>query len=457
MRMGGMFLGGLAQGAQAGLKIGSALRGMADEGEIRDTVSQGQADAAATREQMISDKIQTEPNAEAAPTPQASENPDSMYAKLGLANQEPQMSTPADAPEGIAEKATKGLSYTVGDKKLSTEEDARKEASKGTPSAEELFIKNAVPKVEAMYLKQGNLNGAKAWREYATSETSQKKMNEWAKASRMAAMGDADGVADYVFNTYKDDYPDGITPISKEAVKDKDGKLTGFNVKMKNDGTGEEIAQFIDSSSLLNMAAMSLPQAFDMRFKQQQQADIERLKNASEEVKDARKYSRDVAMEGIKHGNQLEEKAVSAQLDAASPGTLEKDMRALKGVGYSEEELKSLAGQKFSGEYGKAPNPITIRKEMWNAAMKSNPFVQVDDGKGARSVLFSTLPPAQQKNYIEQQAIAVEESGRAAMPGSARGGLAPSGAPAQQGSAAPQQRPKGIPVFDTKTGKVVYR
>jgi hypothetical protein len=398
---------------------------------------------------------QPTPQASAASTPAASAAATPAQAMPATTSQaEPQRAPtmPEVAAQAGVKPAPRGR-FSVGDRQFNTREEAEAFARTRVPSVMDFMAKTLVPKMQETYLAQGDVEKAEAWTQWAEQRQSKRAMSEWASAWRAASMGNIEKAADHVFNLYKT-YDDGITPLSKEVVKDKDGNITGFNVKLKVDETGEERTQFIDQKALTEMglAALSPPQMFEQQFKRQQEADQAAAAQRAELAKEGRAEAREIAKEGRAEardnrkasrdqGYALEKLSITEQLrQSGASQKVQEEVNAKVGVlrraGYSDqfinEALPSILGL---GEYKKGASPEEARRMIYQERIK--------DTYG-----FARKSPEEQKAMIERDMEIIYGKPSTATP--AAGGLP------QQPSATPQ-RGRGVPVYDPATGQIVYR
>ncbi|ACR15062.1 virion-associated phage protein [Burkholderia phage BcepIL02] len=363
--------------------------------------------------------------------------------------------TASIAAAPVVQAATRGLN---GGEPM-TEAQARALAEKSAPSVMDFFRKKGVPKIAETYLAQGDPAKAQAWTDWADTQESKRNMALWAKAWRATQMGDIEGAADHFMDLYKS-YNDGVTPVSKEVVKDKDGNVTGFNVKLKVDATGEARTTFVDKNQMLEMglAALSPPQMFEMAWKRQQTQDAAKAKVA-EKIGEAKlKLATDTALENQRQKgrerledkraeNNLDRDAQKSKLDAETRRNkvqeeLDAKVAALKNGGYSDEFISSALPSILGiDQYKRSTSPDEAKRLAFGDRMKNDPS-------------FARLPVDKQRALIEQDMAIIY--------GGMKPTDAPAGAPAPASGAAPGAAPaspaaRGLPVLDTKTGKIVYR
>lgn len=472
----GGFASGLSTGFFTGVKMGNTLKDLGKERELQQIREKGLAEAGQMRTNKINSMIEdtgdqpvqaakvespepmkafdlppvgaTTPAAQSTATPSsAAPATPSTSAETTPATVTPEPVAPAPVKEvqNTVIPPAQGMPgrYKVGDKTFQTREEALSYAEKQAPSLQDIQLKTLSPRMQEYYLGQGDIEKAEAWRKYADSRENQKNMDTWAKAYRAASTGNFEKAADHVFDLYKA-YDDGITPLSKEVVKDKQGNIQGFNVKLRG-ADGKEFTQLITPRELteLGLSALSPPAMFEMQFKRQ----MERDKITGEIAKEDRKFKRDVQMEGIKTGNEIEKITIQEQLKAANiTGTerkkIEAKISALKSAGYSEqfinEAMPSIIGL---GEYKRSTSPEEARRLAYSDRMKNDPT-------------FSRKSPEDREKILDEDMKLVYSGVKpmAAPRTPAAAGLPQTGTP--QSGAPPS---KGTPVWDSKTNSVIYR
>lgn len=455
----GGFAGGLAQGFNNGVNIGKTFDTLSKQRKLDDVRAKGIEEARGMQQAAAADLVKEVgvqlPSAPVSVTPDTREvMPERKVASVEVGGM-PEIA----AQTGVAPAKR----FAVGDQTFGTREEALAAASKKAPSVMDFMSKTLVPRMQEAYMAQGDVEKADAWGKWAETRQSKQAMTEWAGAWRAASMGNIEKAADHVFNLYKT-YDDGITPLSKEAVKDKDGNVTGFNVRLKTDATGEERTQFIDKSTLTEMglAALSPPQMFETQFKRQTEADKLALQARTELAKEGRADAREIAKEtradareiakeqrgevrdtrkaARDQGYALEKLSIEEQIRrAGATDKVKQETNAkvdfLRSSGYSEDFIReALPGILGMGDYKKRTSPDEARRLAFSDRMKSDPtFVR--------------------KSSTEQQAI-LDQDMKLIL-----GGVNPQSAPNPAAGGLPEQgaKPKGVPVFDTKTGTIIYK
>lgn len=439
----GGFAGGLAQGFNNGVNMGKTLDTLSKQRKLDDVRAKGLEEAKGMQESAAANLVKEVGIQPAGDTITPDTRPVDPSRKVATVQ--------ADTSAGIAaQDGLQARKFAVGGQEFGTRDEAMAAARKKAPSVMDFMGKTLVPRMQEAYIAQGDVEKAEAWGQWAEQRQSKKAMTEWAGAWRAASMGNIEKAADHVFNLYKT-YDDGITPVSKEAVKDKDGNITGFNVRLKVDETGEERTQFIDQKALteVGLAALSPPKMFEMQFQRQQAADKQRAELAGEMAKEGRSDNRKIAEEGRREaaeirkdarqqGYALEKLSIEKQLEASGASSkVKKDIEAkvefLRNSGYSEDFIRgALPGILGVGDYKKATSPEETRRLAFSDRMKSDPT-------------FGRKPAEEQQRIIDQDMKLIS------------GGVNPQAAPAAGGLPAPGAKPRGLPVYDTKTGTIVYR
>lgn len=333
--------------------------------------------------------------------------------------------------------------FSVGEKSFDTREEALAYAKKIGPNKIDFIVKSMGPKMQEFYIAEGDVAKAEAWEKYINDRKGRRALEEWAGAVRSVQLGNVEKAADHVFNLYKT-YDDGITPLSKEVVKDKSGNITGFNVRLKDDESGEERTQFIDQKTLTEMglAALAPPQMFEAMWKRQQEADQAAAAQRAEIAKENRAEARDNRKAARDQDNAIERLTITEQMRRAGAGEAKRQevmtkVDMLRRAGYSEEfidgALPSIIG---IGDYKKKTSPEEARRMLHTERLK--------DTYG-----YARKSPEEQSALLDNDMRMIYGEGGGASPRPAAAGLP------QQGGAT--TKPGGVPVYDTKTGQIIYR
>ncbi|GJH00205.1 hypothetical protein [Paraburkholderia terrae] len=485
----GAFGGGLGQGINNGIALGRQVQATIDEQNIRDLQQQGMKEAQAAREQAIGDSIKQNGLHGAADPQTATGNATAAGTNVspalgGLmagtdASQSPaaQMQPQTDvSASGSTPTFSKDQpsSYTVGGKQYDDFDSARSAAEKNAPSTMDLFVKNTIPRVSQMYLAQGDAQRAQAWQDWAEKKQNQDSMHTWAQAYQAAQMGDMDTATDLMVKLY-DKVDDGISVVKKTPKLGQDGQLQAYTITLKQDKTGKTWDQEVTPQALMQagMAGLSPDKQFEMKYQADVAANSAKAKAASEAAHDARVYKQAIALAGIhgdqqtahdtrqiaadadledkKHGNRMEEDTVKAQVEVAQLGAKEKakvnaKVDALRAAGYGDDDIKGFMPMLLNADsYKKPTSPGESRRMAFDARMKGD-------------FSFASKSPEDQQKIIDGDMAIINGGGS---PSAAAKTPNPFANPAAGGLPAPTQKTsakgKGIPVYDTKTGQIVYQ
>lgn len=229
----GIGLGAFAQGFGQGMVMGNQIKGAIDDRKMRKIQKEGTAAANAAREQDIAAQVQTTPN---------SGDP---------------------------------LPFKVGEQSFATMDDARKSASQQVGSVMDYYRKTTVPRLIQGYVDIGRPEQAQALQSWMESEESNGITRDWARAARMALLGDHRQAMKGFGKLYERLEPGakyvGMEDLSEpiyEDITDKAGKVTGqkqvgtrptgVRLKLKS-ATGEDISHdFGGTEDLYRTAMMTL-------------------------------------------------------------------------------------------------------------------------------------------------------------------------------------------------------
>ena len=460
----GGFAGGFAQGLnQTFDSKGIARYLMSPERRQEEIMAQGVAEAKAAREADIGNMIQSngitqakQPSAmdekpatatptvpEAAPAPTTTPVQDAPTTTPGsgikaiVADQTP-TATPAtetpttDKATPVAEKATvaaNGLPYTVKGQGYATMDEAKAAAAKQAPSIMDYMYKTAFPKMQEAYIASGNVEAADRLQKYVESKRGQDAINTYGKAmNKLMFTTDVDGGVKALGDYYTRFVDDGVDFIKGEIGQD--GKI---NITTKNKADGAENVMALSKGDLLRMGMAYNPgKLLEMN-----------LIRADEAEKAASKTKADIAKEDRQFTRDIEKMTIEKQLDAANVAGKERrainaKIEALRGAGYSQDFInKSMPAILGIGDFKKATSPEEARRLAFSDRMKTDP-------------MFGRKPAEEQNRIIDKDMSIIyagakpSETPEPAAPASpAAGGLPKAG--------------KGVPVYDTKTGTIVYK
>lgn len=310
----GGFASGLANGFTNGVSMGKTIRDVIRESRMQDLRDEGMAEANAARTQQIASSVtdataaptsgtaaeastppeapKTEPAAQAVSASSPTASPDAATAKTAAAgmdmpkepvkveteptttesvvqktaSQSPVQKTAATGvmPEKATEKAPEVKQKSSGrfsvkgleGQTFETREEAMAAAEKIAPSASDLFIKNAVPKIAESYLVNGEPEKAKAWQDYADSHNGKRLMKDWAAAFTAP---DFDTAVSKFGKFYTDHIDDGVDFTGHKMLTKSDGSKVAV-VTLKNKTTGKETEMELTREKMLGLAGQANPQ-----------------------------------------------------------------------------------------------------------------------------------------------------------------------------------------------------
>ncbi len=315
----GIAVGALGQGVMQGLQIGRAIRQARDENEIRDLTQEGMDAAQRVRQQGIDASIMSTP---------------------GL----------AVSDEGVAGTPQQ---FSVGGKPFTTRDEATKAAEAQAPEMMSIYRKQFAPKVYAAYIQQGKPEKAEDFRRWIETSEAQEGLNLWATTMRAAQRGDWEAAGDGYFKMAGMAMSD-ITPLTHRAVKDASGNITGFDVRWRDNKTGEEKAQSIDVDMLLDQgpALFSPHQYYEAMVSRRSEQQKFRRELLLEDAKAKRSLENQVAMAGIGAQYDMQRDVARTEREVGSAGRIasaktlaEANAVALflKGRGMPDAEINRIA------------------------------------------------------------------------------------------------------------------
>lgn len=134
-----------------------------------------------------------------------------------------------------------------------TEFDNNVAAGKAKPGdAADFMIRVKGPERAAMYVRQGKYSEAKSWTDWYKSEGAAKGTSLFGKALFKAQAGDVSGAIDTAVEAAQvKGYLDHSFELAgKDEVKDADGNVSGYRVRLKN-GDGEEAIWDVDANNVV--------------------------------------------------------------------------------------------------------------------------------------------------------------------------------------------------------------
>lgn len=265
-------LGSFAQGMQQGMQVAQQVKGALDAKKIRKVEKEGAVAASAAREKDILSAIQATPNADGS------------------------------------------TSYAVAGKPQASMEDARKAAEAQVGSVMDYYRSTTVPKLIEGYIDIGRPEQAEQLQSWIETQDANRLTKDWAKAARLAMIGDTGGAMKSFGRLYERMEPgskylgtEDITepvyetrklPKTGESIQVQTGtRPAGIRLKLRN-ADGEDVTHdFGGSEDLFNTAMFTLsPDKFAARaLAQVDQATAARATAA----KSDREFARDVGMKKL--------------------------------------------------------------------------------------------------------------------------------------------------------------
>lgn len=465
----GGFAGGFAQGLnQTFDSKGISRYLMSPERRAEQIAAQGMEEAKAAREAEIAGMVKesgitgkpagegvSAPTTEVAPAPQAvqTELPQEATAAQespvaagsgakAIAASEPASiaptmtqspeAVPAQASQEAMPTASKGLPFTVGNKSYATREEARAAAEKQSPSVMDFMYKSAFPKMQEAYLAKGDLEGAERLQKYIDSKRGKDAIDSYGKAmNKLMFTSDVNGAVQSLGNYYTKHVDDGVDFTKGEVTPD--GKIA---ITTKNKADGKESTISMSRSQLLRMGMAYNPaKLLEMSLTQAEEAEKAGAKNAADIAKENRVFDRDI-----------EKMTIEKQLDAANSSTkfrreVNAKVDALRTAGYSDEFINgAMPGIIGVGDYKKMTSPEEARRLAHSDRMKNDPVYARKSGAEQSKMLDQDMTTI----YAGMKPTKTPGAEAPATPSAASGGL-------------PKAGGKGIPVFDTKTGQIIYK
>lgn len=343
--------------------------------------NQGEAEAAAAaaQRQPAAPSVSTQ-----TPAPVQPESPTASITPSQAAAATPQ----AVASEGIVKKPSGR--YTVNGESFDTREQAMAAAERSAPSATDLFMKNAVPKIAEQYLANGDPEKAKAWADYAESHNGKRAMKDWASAYTSP---DFDTALTRFGKYYTDHINDGVDYVSHEIINKSDGTQVGI-VTLKDKATGKEQKMEMTREAILQLGSANNPQKlFEQEVAKQREADKLKMdfklkqqqrKQEMADKKDLETHKQALISERERakgaEADDRESKKLSARIDT--------QVEALRDAGYSDDDIKrmmpALVG---AGDHKKTTDPTERRALISSDLLKNDPkFARMTPEEQAKRV-----------------------------------------------------------------------
>jgi hypothetical protein len=485
----GGFAGGFSQGFKNGVNIANEYEQASKERDLKAIRDKGMEEANAKRQAEIDGMVKENaapverqekvtqavaaetPQASSAPneaqfdvrasgvaqpvatsptTPQASggltitplaDSPQQVAAAPASAqSQAPQATQPSQPQQAsIAPIAANGMqgNFMVGNQSFATREQAQAAAAKKVPNISEYVMNSITPKMQEYYIANGEVEKAESLGRYMESSKGREATQLFGKAmNKLMFTDDLQGGIDALGEYYNKHVDDGVTFGTGKRLDD--GRIS---ITLKNkDGKDSEMV--LTQQELLRLGMAHDPaKLFDLTQKQAATAEASK----AELAKENRTAMREDARDKRNHSQAIELKSIDAALDQAKASSKTRreiggKVEALRDAGYSDEFINGvMPGIIGVGDYKKGTSPEEAKRLALSDRMKNDPT-------------FSRKPRAEQQAIIDGDMALVY------------GGVKPSSAPTANADAPSPAAggitgaaPKGKPMFDTVTGKIVIR
>jgi hypothetical protein len=420
----GAFAGGLGTGVDRGMKLVDSIDDMQRKVRIQKLREEGMAEAESQRANSVQGMVKESGVASGQPTSGPIETASPAVASSTPVRQAPPSGTPlppaqpmpgvgasAEGVQGEAEAASAmqapkvdvvqptpqviaatGVAakpngkFTVNGKSYDTREQAMAAAEKAAPSAQDFFMKNAVPKIAAEYMVQGDPAKAKAWQDFSESHNGKRAIKDWAAAY---SAPDFDTAATRFGKYYTDHIDDGVDYTGHRMLTKADGSQVAV-VALKDKATGATTEMELTREKMLAMGGANNPQKL-FENEQAKQAAGEKMRYEAGLKSQERKAKREdeLHMEGVKAGTarSLEEMKQDrldkreglksdrevARESAKVNSKIDAQVSSLRDAGYSDDDIKkmmpSLVG---AGDHKKTTDPTERRALIASDLLKND-------------------------------------------------------------------------------------
>lgn len=500
MNFGG-FAGGFSQGFMNGITIGKTFKQAQKENALEQTIKDGQAEAQARQQADVDGMVkpvpvntpdiqkdasgQTYPMAEDpmtadqpvqvgkvapasegitqrpadTPAPSMPITSDTNARDINLAaaaGDKPASITPQASPTQAAPVVAGGgldggakTPWSVGGKGFATREEALAYAKTKATPVTDYFYQTVYPKMVEQHVANGDVDKAEALQTFIESKRGKDAVKTFGTAmQKLMFTNDINGGVQALGNYYNKFIDDGVDFTKGEVGQD--GKI---NITVKNRADGKESVMSMTSGELVRLGMAHDPtKLLELGMKQVEKKEAQQ----AEAAKEQRKFNRDVALKGIEHGYkqaekkddqnfQIEKLTTEKQLEAANAGAKAKaeakaGMDIMRQNGYSEDQVRAyLPAILKLGDHKKVTDP-TERRAIIVTELTKNP-------------MFANKP-ADVLNKEADKLMGVIYSG--ASPTPAPAGATPA-SPAAGGMTTTPGKGKGVPVYDAKTGQIIYK
>ena len=378
-------------------------------------------------------KVEAPPVAASTTTP-VPENPESTVTPGSGARAIAESPTPpvAGKAASVAEPATPPTQTTMAQSAgvAGAQPKQAQPAQKTSAQVEDFLYTKVLPNAKNKLIEMGDLEGAAKLEAQIESARGKQAMAVYGKAYNALTYGNDVNKAVQLFGEYYNKFVDDGVDFTKGEIT-KDGQIA---ITTKNRESGAENQMMLSRGQLLRMGMAYNPvELFKMNLAESVEAEKAGAKQRADIAKEDRAFNRDI-----------EKMTIEKQLDAANVTNnerkkLDAKIGALRSAGYSDDFINgALPGLLGIGDYKKGTSPEEARRLAHSDRMKND-------------MSYVDLTPEQRSKVLDQDMSIIYAGGK---PTSTPGANAPT-TPAASGL--PKAGAKGVPVYDTKTGQIVYK
>lgn len=279
------------------------------------------------------------------------------------------------------------------------------------------------------YAEAGDLENAEKLDRYIQSERGKAATKTFTDGWNALTVGNDVNKAVQKFGEYYTKYVDDGIDFTKGEIT-KDGQIA-ITTKRKDDGTENVIT--MSRGQLLRMGMAYNPvKLYEMN-----------LTEAVDAEKQAAKVKGDIAKEDRQFTRDIEKMTIEKQLDAANVAGKERraitaKVSALREAGYSQEFINQSMPAILGIGDKKSTSPEEARRLAHSDRMKNDP-------------MYARKSSADQTKILDQDMATIYAGMKPTQAPAAPANPAAGGLPAPAGGG------KGVPVYDTKTGQIVYK
>lgn len=463
MQWGG-FAGGLADGFEKGMRMGKSINDMIKENGIKNLREQASAEAKASYDADVSKRVtENAPKASDAATkattatgsPQetpgvttvspvvqpetttippatapAAAAPAAMPSAAQPQVAAPQVAQPQAAPQAAAQPpvdipaAPQGVQqqaqptaaqpaaagipnmpFSVGGQGYATREEALAAAKKEGPSLQDVTGERVSKAMADYYIGQGDPEKADKFTKWSKDKKNEAKIQTWADASQLFKASDYMGSARKILKMHPN-FDDGLTIKSATAVKDDQGRETGFKLVF-TDASGKEHTQEHNAETIarIGLEAMNPMAQAEKDDAAARAAPVARAKAAADAANDSRDLRKQLIVEGVKadtareaatvkDNRDMQTLTIKDQLEDAKLGRVESQKVQTKidflgRSGFTQGQINALMPALVGvGDFKKMTDPVETRGQILKLLLdKSFDFQNEKDPAKQRAMI----------------------------------------------------------------------